>query len=198
MAHPTDYIKRRVEEFKKQVLNAKPGWCGCEGYAGCVGCRMDGIHKELDKLLPLIEELLQEESDKVKEWANERINNDPYGFTTLEGRSGYIKALKDCLDFIFPQKDTPTTKEPTLEELIEACGEEFACVRNFKEELIRAHGKIQGLEYWNSGSYGTEEWVADSTRSWTSNEGTSGWVSAKGSTPKEAVKNLLAALSYKK
>ena len=90
-------------------------------------------------------------------------------------------------------------QSPTLSELIAACGDEFVGVRNFRRELLRLYGKQQGGGFVDEMYDGLPngDWMADSTRAWTANEGTSGWISEAGKTPIEAVANLWLSLNSK-
>jgi len=93
-----------------------------------------------------------------------------------------------------PSKDD--VRIPHLDQLIEACGDEFVGLRNFRRELVRLYDQDKANDFIKEmyGGLSDSEWIADSTRSWTSEEGTGGWMSEHGSTPEEAVAKLWLAL----
>ncbi len=39
------------EEFEKAIKNAKPRWCGCEGYPGCSSCKAVGVNDVIKSFL---------------------------------------------------------------------------------------------------------------------------------------------------
>lgn len=38
----------KKNEIKKLLKN---GWCGCEGYSGCIGCKMQGFENVIKKII---------------------------------------------------------------------------------------------------------------------------------------------------
>lgn len=116
------------------------------------------------------------------------------------------KQLKDAG---FPQKLNPDDIDraikhfgneqvyfPTLEELIEAIGDDFKCVRNFRHEMWAAHGKEKGDRQWRD-TWGGDEWVAEAVSTYEGSEGTIGPICANGESPLIAAARLYVALNKK-
>jgi hypothetical protein len=101
-------------------------------------------------------------------------------FLTAEQLDG-VPVIYDC--------KTERVSKPTLEELIEACGDEFVCLREFRAEMRR-----QGP---TSAKHAPAEkyWIAESSRVLSGRDGTHSWVARNGSTPTEAVARLWLALN---
>ena len=97
----------------------------------------------------------------------------------------------------FPGIDD-TVYVPTLEELIEELGDSFKCLRNFRHEMWAAHGREEGERQWKETWPNSPEWVAEAVETYSSDEGTTGHISAHGETPKEAAANLYLDPSLKK
>lgn len=89
-----------------------------------------------------------------------------------------------------PLGDKPYLYEPYLEEIIEAIGDEFKCLRNFRHEMWAAHGKLEGERQYQVGWSGSNEWIAEAVSTYTTDEGTTSCISAHGKTAKEASARL--------
>jgi hypothetical protein len=86
---------------------------------------------------------------------------------------------------------------PTLSELIEGCGEDFKCLRNFRREIWAAHGRTEGERQYQESWPGGNDWVSEAVSTYSTDEGTTSPISANASTPEEAVAKLWLALNNK-
>jgi hypothetical protein len=84
---------------------------------------------------------------------------------------------------------------PTLEELIEACGDDFKCVRNSRHEMWDSQGRVGGDRQFEGAWPDSPEWVAEAVRTYSGAEGTTGQISRDGQTPTDAVARLWLALN---
>lgn len=50
-----------------------------------------------DYWLKIRQQSLTEQKEKFREMIKKKINTDPYGHTTIEGRAGYVTACRDLL-----------------------------------------------------------------------------------------------------
>ena len=111
---------------------------------------------------------------------NKTMNNELYkklkdaGFPQ-EGDWWFRKYHDGSIGRINAHRDIPVKEDvysPTLSELIEACGDEFVEVRNFRREMWRVHGKKKAERYIKESYDGLKngDWIAESTRRYESSE----------------------------
>ena len=54
-------LKKKYAFEIQQILNAKRGWCGCEGYALCSACKVTGQHDVIPLVLEKFEKTIRKE-----------------------------------------------------------------------------------------------------------------------------------------
>ena len=54
-------LRKKYDVEVRQILDAKRGWCGCEGYASCSGCYAVGQGEIIPLVLERFEKQIREE-----------------------------------------------------------------------------------------------------------------------------------------